>query len=197
MLEKVLVDNVWLTATIWAVIYISDYYVTIYAARLYQVSGKEHFVFAGSLELTPYFQDDVDNLRRFSPRFLWRLILSAIAILTIWLLSVRFLEMRALFSLLIGGLFLREATIHIRHIRNIVLFRYAKNPEDVKGTIEYSRRFVLRQSATELLSFAMLFLLMYWVAGNWFFLGGALACTATGQQHWAMAKRVSLHTQQA
>src|SRR5207249_3443743 len=98
MLEKLLVQNVWVTPILWAAIYISDYYTTIFAARLYKAGANKHVIFQGSIELTPVFQDDVDNLRKISPRFLWRLAISTCVVIAMWILTVRWLELRPLFS---------------------------------------------------------------------------------------------------
>ena len=197
MLEELLVGRVWLARLIWAAIYISDYYLTIYAARLYQTGAKEHFVFEGSVELTPYFQEDVDKLRRFSPRFFLALALSSLALLVIWLAAVRLSDVPAMFSFAIGGMFLLEAAVHMRHIRNIALFQRARVAQGLKGTIEYTRWLTLKLSAIEILSFSGLFFLLFLVSGSWFFAGGTATCLATGLRHWIWGKRASRTSQQA
>ncbi len=188
-MEQLLIYGVWFAMALWAGLYISDYYLTIYGARLSQVV-KEHIVLEGSYELTPYYQDDVDRHRLWSARLLLVLVLSSGTILVIWWMSVQWLDWPNIFSLLMGGLILSEAAIHMRHFRNIVLYRYAeKNAESLRGRIEYSRLLVLRLSAAEFFSFAALFLLAFGLSGNLFFLGGTLACVATGQRHWWTVQR--------
>ncbi len=123
MLESILIHNVWLAIIVWGIIYISDYYLTLYAAHLYQTHLKKFVVFEGSFELTPIFQKDVDSLRRISPRFIILLVLSFILIFLIWFLAVKFLNIPQLFYLAFGSLFLREAAIHMRHIRNLNKYR--------------------------------------------------------------------------
>jgi hypothetical protein len=49
-------------------LYVSDYLLTIASVRLYQAPDK--VVFEGSYEITPLFQNDVNALRRISPRLL-------------------------------------------------------------------------------------------------------------------------------
>ena len=56
----------------WAALFISDMHLTVTCARMYQAGVRDHIVFEGSYELTPYHQADIDALRRFSPRFLLR-----------------------------------------------------------------------------------------------------------------------------
>jgi hypothetical protein len=194
MLEAILTSNLLLALALWVIVYISDYYCTLHTSRLYHAYGKPHISYGGSLELTPQFQGDIDNLRAFSPRFIRLLAISLPLISLVWFLSHIVLRVDWLFSLLIGGLLLREAAIHIRHMRNFALFRYAKQPGHLTGRLEYSRPAVLGQSTADLLGFALLFLFTYVVTGSWFLLGGTLACAVAGQQHWAMAKKASHKT---
>jgi hypothetical protein len=196
LLEKLLIENIWLAVIIWCLIYVSDYYITLYSARLYQASARQYMVFEGSFELTPAFQADVDHLRSVSPRFLLAVLLSCAGIVVVWQISVQFLNLPALYSFLLGALILREAAIHIRHARNIASFRQARNGEGLKGKIEYARWFILKSSAVELFSFAVLFFFLFLVSGSWFFLGGGVACGVTGQQHRALARKAILHNRQ-
>lgn len=195
MLEELLIQNVWLAVVIWCVLYTADYYMTIYAARLYQAKGREYMVFEGSFELTPYFQGDVDHLRRVSPRFLVMLLFSCAGIVVVWWLSVRAGGLPAIYSCLIGALVLREAVVHMRHARNIVYFKQVQSGNGIKGKIEYSRRFILKASAVDLFGFAVLFLILALISGSWFCLGGAVACGVTGLQHRALAKKATSSTQ--
>jgi hypothetical protein len=188
-LESILIDNVWLAIIVWGIIYVSDYYLTIYAAHLYQIHLKEFVVFEGSFELTPIFQKDVDSLRRISPRFVILLVLSFVLIFLIWLLAVKFLKVPQIFSFSFGSLILREAAIHLRHLRNLALSLFTRTAGGLNGHIEYSRWLILKLSAVELLSFAGLFFLTYLALGSWLFLGGAVSCLYTGLQHWFMSKK--------
>jgi hypothetical protein len=187
MLDRVLIDNIGLTLVVWIALYVSDYYTTLSAARLYRAGADRFMVFEGSFELTPAFQHDVDHLRQLSPRFLMFLALSIAGIVAVWFLSVQFLRMSGFFAFMMGGLILREAVIHMRHVRNLALFHHAN--DHLKGRLEYSRWLLLRQSAVELLSFSALFLLIWLLVGSLFVLGGAFACMATGIQHWNMARK--------
>ena len=189
MLEQLLIQHVWLAIALCGGSYISDYYLTLYSARLYQAKAKEHFSFGGSFELTPYYQTDVDRLRRWSPHFGLMLFLLVIAVLLVWWLTVRWLNLPDLFLFLVGALLLREAAIHVRHIRNIVLFRYARDTEEVKGHIEYSRRLVLKISADEMASFSLLFLLIALLVDSWLILGGAVACAIIGFEQLKLARK--------
>ncbi len=192
MLENLLVHNVWLALVIWGITYVSDYSLTLYAARLYNTNLKEHLVFGGSYELTPQFQKDVDALRMFSPRFLLGLLLSAIVIYVIWVLAVVFIDVPQLFAFAIGGVIFRELAVHARHVRNIVLFRSA-GAGGITGRIEYARWLTLRLSAADLLTFSGILFVVFLAARSDLVLGGAVFTLATGLQHWSGSRKLA-HT---
>jgi len=189
LIETLLIHNIWLAIALWAIAYLLDYYLTLYGARLYQAGAKEHFGFSGSYELTPYYQPEIDRLRLVSPRFLLALALSSLMIWLVWWLAVPLLGLSALFMLLIGGLVSRQLVVIARHLRNIILFRQARTVGNIQGRVEYQRRVSLWLSAAELLTFAAFFLLIFFISGSIFFLGGALGCTVTGLQHWRLASK--------
>jgi hypothetical protein len=181
--------NVWLTTALWMIIYLSDYYLTIYGARLIRTHLAETITYEGSLELTPVFQKDVDRLRKFSPAFYLRLLVSAILLPAIWYLSLVLLGMPQFFLFAAGGLFLREAVVHLRHFRTIALALFARDPSGMQGKIHYARWFNLKVSGVEILSFAGFYLLLAGALGSWFFLGGAVSCLVTGLSHWRMSRK--------
>ena len=135
MREGMLVQNLWLWLLLWFLAYLSDYYMTLYGARLYKDQGPAHLVIQGSYELTPSHQKAIDALKPYSPRFLGLLALSGLGIGLVWLLSVVVLEAAWPFSLLMGGLLLREAAVHLRHFRNLALFRAARHPGALAGLV--------------------------------------------------------------
>lgn len=192
MVENLLVENLWISLTVWAILFISDYYFTIYGAYLYQTYARQYMVFEGSYELTPYYQNDINNLRRVSPRFLLMLSLSIIFLIILWFLSVKFLDIPWLFSFVMGALILSEVAIHIRHIRNVYLFGLTRKTENgLKGHIEYRRWVILKSSAVELASFSVLFLLGFLISNSWFFLGGTVRCLILGLNHLKLARKSS------
>ena len=192
MIEKIFIDNIGFALGVWSIFYIADYYLTIYAARLYRSTAEEHFNVQGSYELTPYYQKDVNALKLISARFVAMLALSWVLIGVIWFLSVRLAEIPELYLLTLGGLILREAAVHLRHARNIATFHLSRSANAVEGKITYSQPFSLRLSAVELLSFAVFCLLLALVVGSWFVLGGALSCSVLAVQHLRLAGKSSV-----
>lgn len=180
------IQNIWPILTIWSIIYLADYYLTIYSAAKIRGPMREHFRYEGSYELTPEFQKDVDKLRLFSPQFLIRWLFSLPLIYLMWWLAVKELENPAFFDFLIGALILREAAVHLRHARN--LFQYfLTRSGGVSGRVEYARWLVLKISAAEMFSFGLAFLFLAFFLRSWFFGGGVFGCWVVAGQHWRFA----------
>ena len=181
----ILLDSPWAGPLLWAAIYISDYCFTIACARLYRAQDK--VVLEGSFEITPLFQADVNALRRFSPRFLLILFAS-----TGYLFFVRWISgpssgLRDLYLFVLGVMFLLEATVHMRHLRNWFLFKHALPM--IQGRVEYPRGIMLKMSAFEVLTFSGLYVALFLATGSVFFLGGALACCVISAKHYRLARR--------
>ncbi|MGH9905324.1 MAG: hypothetical protein ACRD8U_07045 [Pyrinomonadaceae bacterium] len=171
-------NNVWLAIAVWAILYLMDYIFTLKAASMYQAGASKHFSFLGGYELNPVFKKDIAGLRRFSPRF-W---------LLLFVMGGLFLATHSLFSpeafAFVWGMFVGiQIAIHLRHIRNLVLFHYARNSRGMDGRIEYQHWLSLRLSAIELLSFSALFLLFYIFSQSLFMLGGFAGCFLMGLRH--------------
>jgi len=173
---------------LWVLLYVSDYVCTIASARLYRAGANQHIVFEGSFEITPYYQKDIDALRRVSPRFLLALSGSIGVILYLWFSSRWLPDLAPLYPLCLGALILMECTVHMRHLRNLYFFRSLVAGTGLSGRIEYTRPFMLRLSAAEVLSFAGMYLVLSVVLMSWFFLGGALGCLSLGMQHLRLAR---------
>src|SRR5206468_2865480 len=100
-------------------------------------SAQAHITFEGSFELTPYYQKDIDGLRRVSPRFLLAVVWSVLLLELVWYLSVVVVKVPELFQFLLGGLVLREAAVLVRHARNIALFRAVRGGQGLQGQVQY------------------------------------------------------------
>jgi hypothetical protein len=163
LLPNFLFEHAWPGMTIWGLLYISDYALTITCARLYR--RQETIAFEGSYEITPFYQRDIDSLRVVSPRFVFILLLTLGFLGFLWILNESSpspeLWQFAL-GLLVGG----QLAIHMRHFRNLVLFRSIRSEELVRGRIEYSRPVVLRASSWECFSFSAFFLMLFAFAGS-------------------------------
>src|SRR5262245_11432791 len=131
-----MLTNPWFALAAWLLTYAADYYLTVYSARLYRQSAQAHITFEGSFELTPYYQGDIDALRRVSWRFILALVWSVLLLELIWYLSVAVVKVPEMFQFLLGGLLLREAAVLVRHVRNIALFRAVRGGQGLQGQLQ-------------------------------------------------------------
>jgi hypothetical protein len=179
----VFLDHVWLGPLVWALLYVSDYTLTLTCARLHQAGARDKIVIDGSYEITPFYQRDIDALRRVSPRFIAVLIIGFAAMCAAdaaWAAS-----MPELFAFLLGTQLLVQFMVHVRHVRNYVLFR-AMSTDAVHGRIGYARPLMLKMSAIEIWTFAAMFAMLFFFTGSLFVLGGAVSCALLGRKHWSL-----------
>lgn len=186
-MEYWLARSPWPGVVLWIILYISDYYLTIYSARGFR--GIGHFQFEGSYELTPQFQADVDALKRISARHIALLVLCSILIVTLWWVIVRLLALPWLYNLYLGLFLLVEVAVHLRHLRNVFLIREIRKHGGVEGQISYRKWFSYRVSAFEFYLIGALFLMVAVLSFSFFFLGGALVCFSTGFKHGLLARK--------
>ena len=187
-MEYWLATSPWPGVMLWILLYISDYYLTIYAARGFRQIG--HFQFEGSYELTPQFQQDVDALKPVSRLHLVMLVLCSLVIYLLWWLTVGWLARPWLYNLYLGLFLLVEVAVHLRHLRNVFLVREIRRHGGVEGQISYRKWFSYRISAFEFYMIGSLFLLVALLSFSSFFLGGALVCYGTGLRHGLLARKV-------
>jgi hypothetical protein len=186
-MELWLARSPWFGVVLWILLYISDYYLTVYSARGFKEIG--HFQFEGSFELTPQYQRDIDSLRPVSKLHLILLILYGLLILAIWYLFVYFLGLPWAYLLYLGMFLLLEVAVHLRHFRNVFLIREIRKNGGVDGQISYKKWFSYRLSAFELYLYFGLFLIVAALESSPFFLGGAIMCFGNGFKHNRLAKK--------
>jgi hypothetical protein len=181
-----LFHSLWPGLVIWLLLYLSDYALTITCAKLYRTGVSDKIAFEGSFELNPVFQRDVDALKKVSRRFVFFWIFTGVLLWFIWVLTNQ--EDPALYAFVLGSWILLELTVHVRHLRNLFLFLGFRDTNAVRGRIEYSRAFILKNSAAELFVFSALYIALSAFTLSWFVLGGAATCLFTGVKHTLLAK---------
>ena len=186
-MEYWLTSNPWLGVIFWIILYISDYYLTIYSARGYREIG--HFQFEGSFELTPQYQKDIDELKPVSTRHITLLIVYAVIIYLLFWFTQLTSYFERTYALYLGMFLLIEVAVHIRHFRNIFMIREVRKHGGMEGQITYKRWFTYRNSANELYITGTVFLLVALLTYSLFFLGGAIMCYGTGYKHSRLAKK--------
>jgi hypothetical protein len=179
-MPELLLGNYWAGPSVWALLFISDYTLTLTCARLYVAGVRDKIAFEGSYELTPFFQRDIDLLRTVSPRFILILVLIPSLLIVVRLFT--YSSIPEIYSFSVGAFILTQLSIHIRHFRNLYLFRTAKT-DQVRGRIEYARRISLSVSSIEMLSFCGMFLVIFAFTQSWFVLGGSFSCLSVAIKH--------------
>jgi len=188
-LPNLLFEHAWPGMVIWGLLYVSDYTLTIVCARLY--GRQKTIVFEGSYEITPFYQRDIDSLRVVSPRFIFILFLTSGLLGFLWILNESS-PAPELWQFALGALIGVQLAVHLRHFRNLFLFRSINNTDLIHGRIEYGRRVVLRASSWECFAFSGFYLMLFAFTGSWFMLGGAATCCSLGVKHRRLAAK--LHT---
>jgi hypothetical protein len=178
-------NHLWPGPLVWALFYISDYTLTIMCARLYQ--AQKTIAFEGSYEITPIFQRDVNALRKISPRFVLILLLAWSLLGILWVLTEQ--STPQVYQFALGTLFGVQLAIHMRHLRNLALFRAIHNTGNVLGRIEYGRALLLRMSSWECFAFSALFAVLFVFTRSWFLLGATIGCFSLGINHRKLARK--------
>jgi len=194
-MENWLSISPWPGVVLWMILYISDYYLTIYSARGFREVG--HFHFEGSFELTPQYQKDIDSLNPLSRRHIILLFLYSSLIYLLWLVFVRLFNLPWAYNLYLGMFLLIEVAVHMRHFRNVFLIRELRKNGGADGEITYRKWFSYRVSAFDLNLFGILFMLIAGLTFSTFFLGGALMCFGTGFKHNRLAKKAKIDSSKA
>ena len=186
-METWLATSPWPGVVLWIILYISDYYLTIYSARGFR--ELEHFQFEGSFELTPQYQKDIDAHNPISKLHITLLILYSLLIVFIWWFTQYFLYLHWAYLLYLGMFLLLEVAVHVRHLRNVSLIREIRKNGGVEGQITYQKWFTYKVSAFEFYLSSILFLIIAALTYSLFFLGGAIICLGTGFKHSRLAKK--------
>lgn len=192
-MEFWLASSPWPGVILWVILYVSDYYLTIYSARGFREIG--HFQFEGSFELTPQYQKEIDALKPVSKLHITLLILYSLLIVFIWWFTRMLIYFPWTYLLYLGMFLCLEIGVHLRHLRNVSLIREVRRNGGVDGQISYRKWFTYRISASEFYTFSTLFLIISVLSYSTFFLGGAIMCLGTGFKHSRLARKAKATAQ--
>ena len=185
MLIDTLVENPWLVAGLWALLSIFDFTATMIYSKAYQEFLSENITYEGGMELNPAFEKDVKQLRWFSPRYFISML--TVALLVGWVGS----WFEALwFEALAGAAILLVLITDLRHIENLSVVWFLKSdPGSFKGRVEQSYALSQRRIAVGTFNIGMLYLIVYFLVGRVFFIGGAVICVLFALRHYLLARR--------
>jgi len=185
MLIDTLVGSPWLVALLWGILSILDFVATMVYSKAYREYLREKVVYEGGMEMNPAFEKDVQNLKWFSPRY----IISVLAVALLVILWGALLPASS-FEILAGAVLLLVLITDLRHIENLSMVCFLKStPDGFKGKIEQS--YVLSQLRVALGTFniGLLYLIIFFLVQQVFFLGGTAICMLFALRHWLLSRR--------
>lgn len=184
MLEELLTRNPILPIALFAALSLSDFYLTLYGARLYQQFAANKLEFEKGYELNPNFQDVVNDLRMVSPKHLKWVLLVALLIFLFFLILLEIPGFRfpSLFLFVYGAIFLPTLMVNLRHLANIWLFSnaFAAQPSGITGKIKIRQWHSHKQAAYNGFFVEGLYsLAAFLFTDSFLFLGGAFGFMVT------------------
>ena len=185
MLIDSLVGNPWLVAVLWGILSIFDFVATMLYSKAYREFLSITVQYEHGVEMNPAFEQDVQQLRWFSPRYIISMLSVAILIVlagmwfsTLW------------FETLAGAALLLVFITDLRHIENLSMVWFLKSdPEGFKGRIEQSYKLSQRRVAVGGFNIGVLYLVVFLLTQQLFFLGGGLICMLYALRHYLLSNR--------
>lgn len=181
----ILVGNPWLVALLWGLLSIFDFSATMLYSKAYREFLSVNITYEGGMEMNPAFEKDVQQLRWFSPRYLVSMLTVALLIvLAGWVFPTLWFEVLA------GAALMLVLITDLRHIENLSTVWFMKSdPDSFKGKIQQSYALSQRRIAVGTFNIGVLYLIVYFLVGRVFFLGGALICVLFALRHFLLSKR--------
>jgi hypothetical protein len=186
---EALATSAWPGVTLVALLYSSDYVLTLISARLYHTRVKQKIVIEGSFELNPIFQKHVDSGRWFSGRWLLGFGTVCVLFLALWWLTTD-TGLQQLYLFVLGGMVFLQLAVNTRHLRNLFMFTTAFGDDGIRGRVEYPRWVMLSTSAFEFLTFAGLYAIGCLVTGSMLLMGGAVFCVLIAAKHYVLRRAI-------
>ena len=186
MLIDILVGKPWLVAIVWGVLSIFDFAATMLYSKAYREFLSVNITYEGGMEMNPAFEKDVQQLRWFSPRYLVSMLTVALLIVMAgWVFPTLWFEVLA------GAALLLVLITDLRHIENLSTVWFMRSdPDSFKGKIQQSYALSQRRIAVGTFNIGMLYLIVYFLVGRVFFLGGAVICVLFALRHFLLSKRL-------
>lgn len=190
MMEELLIDQVWIPIILCAVLYLGDYYLGLYEAYLYHNHAKTYVVFDERYEGYEKVTEPGNRMWVPSTSFFIILVVVSLGIYAAWYALVEQFARPELFLLVLGGLILFRVASALIHFRTVSLYRFTLQPGEIKGKVVYSKHMTATLQYLDFYGFTFLYLLLLFIQGGWFLLGGILTCFIAARRHrdWVMVK---------
>ncbi|OGO16906.1 MAG: hypothetical protein A2Z14_01945 [Chloroflexi bacterium RBG_16_48_8] len=189
-MTELLIDKVWISIVLCLVLSIMEHYLGLYEVYLYYNHVNAYMIFEGRCDGYERFIEPGNRKWIPSTSFMVVLAILSLGIYAGWFALVKQFGRPEIFSFLVGGIILYRATRSLIHFRMISFFRFAQDPGEIQGKVKYSRRLTFTLPYLDLYGFTLLYLLLFFIQGSWFLLGGILTCFIAARRHrdWVMVK---------
>ncbi len=182
MLERLFLASPWIAASLNVLAYALHYYLSIYETRLYLDNASDVIEYEGVYQPPPGYETIVARQRLVSWHFIGiSLVLGSLTVV-LWWATQYLLQRPDVLTSLMGAWLLLMGMLIIRDLGQIALFRYLRSTGGSKGAVTYSERLYYLTSAVDYQVYAAFYFLLFFVSGDWFFLGGALMCYVAGRR---------------
>ena len=182
MLERLFLESPWVAAALTVFTYALHYYLSIYDTRLYLIGASRFVTYEGFYEPPPGYEEIVTQRRFISKHLIGVSLALVAATVAVWWVSLFQLQRPEISSVFMGGWLLLLGMLIIRNLSHIALFRYLRSTGGAKGTMKYSERLSYLTGAADYQAYAAFYLILFFIAGDLFFLGGAFACFVAGRR---------------
>ncbi|MGC8771715.1 MAG: hypothetical protein ACP5Q5_10750 [Brevinematia bacterium] len=160
-------------------LFLADYYLTIFGNILSQKKYKMHFIFE-NYELNPFWKKDVNKIKWFNIKHLLIVIIITFLVYLVYNLESK----KTIFLFCCGAIYITYGSIIGGHISNILIFKYLiNNPDEIKGKIIFSYKFLYRLSQFQHIIFLIPLTIIAIVVNNVFVYGGIVGMIATILAH--------------
>ena len=184
MLLPLLTDQLWFGLLLVTLLYVLDYQLTLVGQRWYRRGADAHYTLAGSYELNPTFVDDVESSRRVSLKHILAIGRIWLVLALVWWLTTIYLDYPDVYLGAVGFFVLLQLPVLMRHMQNIVLFRFVVLRGGVQGRTDAAHWLDLKVTSAIFFYFAAAYLVLWLLLGSAFFIGGLLGCLLIGARFW-------------
>lgn len=184
MLLQPLTDQLWLGLLLVALLYALDYQLTLVGQRWHRRGADVYYTLQGSYELNPPFVDDVESSRRISLKHILAIGRIWLVLALVWWLTTVYLDFPDIYLGAVGFFVLLQLPVLMRHVQNVVLFRFVVLRGGVEGRTTAARWLDLKVTAAIFFYFAAAYLVLWLLLGSALFLGGVLGSLLAGARFW-------------
>jgi hypothetical protein len=186
VLRTLLAEQLWVGVAVVTLLYALDYQLSVAGVRWFRRGADRHYDLGGSYELNPPFEEDIDAERTVSWRHLFALARIWVLLVAVWLLVSWLGAYEEVYVAFVGFFVLTQVPVMLRHIQNIVLFRYVASRGGVSGRAEVERWLEFKVSAAVFWFFSASYVVLWLLLGDVFFIGGAVGTVLAGARFWIL-----------